>query len=68
VLKGQPLKLIEFCKFVYDEGSIRPMTEAYKEDIMKATKRIELKGESVMLLGYNEGKGVVFLALVGLQE
>ena len=44
------------------------MTDAYREDILEASRRIELKGESPILLAYNEGKGVIFLALVGLQE
>lgn len=72
--KGSPDEILERCRFVWQEGEMRPLTPAGRRQIQKALGEFTQKGLRVLALGMREHvlgleeNGLIFLGLVGMED
>ena len=68
--KGAVDRVLALCKFVQINGEVKPISQTYKELILRTNKAFGEKKERVLAFAYKDGAGkeddLVFVGLVGM--
>lgn len=79
--KGSPEKVLSICDRILINGTIIPMTQAYRDDIEKEIKTLQDKARRVLAFAYNDyqlepqwediynvEKDLVYIGFVGIED